>query len=351
MIKESSQSDINSKEEELKLIKEDLEFNCKNLSKIKEENNLEINLLKGEINKNNRDINFLVKKNESIQKENDEIKNNLSIIHNKLDKKTKELFDINESAKKLIENKDNLIKKYENKIEEINKDKNQLIEQNHDLLDKMRNLNSSNLGELLDDDEENEEGNDNKDNYEFLLLKAEIKTLKEQLENQANDLISLNAMEKEVSRLKLENEKLEKDNKNLKEKINKQKFDGENDNLMKMIKKHRYNNCSSVKKMKKKVTINVWKDDNIPVNTNNNKVNKDLEKHANALKKIKEDENKNMSNEIDKLREDIALMKIKYYNQDLENETLIAKYKSILKSIVLQCKKKGIKLNLNLNKL
>ena len=43
-------------------------------------------------------------------------------------------------------------------------------------------------------------------------------------------------MEKEVSRLKLENEVLAKDNKALKEKMNKQKFDAGNDDLMKMIK-------------------------------------------------------------------------------------------------------------------
>ena len=64
---------------------------------------------------------------------------------------------------------------------------------------------------------------------------------------------------------------------------------------------------------------------------------------------MKEDENKNMSNEIDKLKDDIALIKIKYYNKDLENETLIAKYRNILKSIGNECKKFGIKLDLNLN--
>lgn len=340
-IESRCQSNINSKEEEIKMIKQDLEFNSKNLTKIKEEKNKEITLLKAEINRNNRDISSLVKRYEVVKKENEEIKNTLSILQNKLEKKTKELHDINESCKKLLENKDNLIKDYENKIEEINKDKNQLIEQNHDLLDKMRDMNSSTLGEILCDGEEDAEDNKN-DNYENLLLKAELKTLKEQLENQANDLISLNAMEKEVSRLKLENETLVKDNKVLKDKMSKQKFDTDNDDLMKMIKKHHHNNSTS-KKVKKRISITIVKDQN----NNTNKVS--FEKQVGTLKRIQEDETKNMADEIDKLKEDIALMKVKYLNQELENETLIAKYKSILKSIVRQCNKKGIKLNLNLN--
>ena len=334
------QSNLNSKEEKIKMVKQDLEFNSKNLAKIKEEKGKEINLLKAEISRNNRDISTLVKKYEVVKKENDEIKNTLSNLQTKLDKKTKELHDINESAKKLLENKDNTIKEYENKIEEINKDKNQLIEQNHDLLDKVRDMNSSTLGEILYDGEEDAEDNKN-DNYENLLLKAELKTLKEQLENQANDLISLNAMEKEVSRLKLENESLFKDNKALKEKINKQKFDPVNDDLMKMIKKN--HNNSSAKKVKKRISITIVKDNN----NNTNKIS--FEKQVGTLKRIQEDETKNMADEIYKLKEDIALMKVKYLNKELENETLIAKYKSILKSIVKQCNKKGIRLNLNLN--
>ena len=226
--------------------------------------------------------------------------------------------DINDSAKKLIENKENLIKEYGDKIDELMSDKNQLIEQNHDLLDKVRDMNSSTLGEILCDGEEDAEDNKN-DNYENLLLKAELKTLKEQLENDV----------------------LTKDNKALKEKIKKQKFDTGNDDLMKMIKKS--HNNSSAHKVKKRISITIVKDNN----NNTNKVS--FEKQVGTLKRIQEDETKNMTDEIDKLKEDIALMKVKYLNQELENETLIAKYKSILKSIVKQCNKKGIKLNLNLN--
>ena len=344
VVENNSQSHIDSKEEEIKLIKQDLEFKSKDFSKLKEEKNKEISFLKNEINKNNRDMNNLIKKNESIQKEIDELKNNLTIIKNKLEKKTKELHNINESAKKLIEYKDNLISEYESKIEEINKDKTLLIDQNHDLLDKVTNMNSSHLGEILD--EEDDEEDNNKDNNENLLLKAEVKSLKEQLENQANDLISLNAMEKEVSRLKLENEKLEKDNKDLKEKMNKKKYDSEKEDLMKMIKKQYNNTIGNGQKGRKRMSVAMVKE-----NLKNNIFNNNLEKQVGILKKIQQDEKKKMSDEIDKLKEDITLLKIKYYNQDLENETIIAKYKSILKSIGYECKKKGIKLNLNMSSL
>ena len=79
------------KEDEIKMIKEDLEYKTKSLNKLKEEKNKEINLLKAEINKYNRDINSILKKDELIQKENEEIKNNMLTLQNKLDKKTKEL--------------------------------------------------------------------------------------------------------------------------------------------------------------------------------------------------------------------------------------------------------------------
>jgi hypothetical protein len=69
------------------------------------------------------------------------------------------------------------------------------------------------------------------------------------------------------------------------------------------------------------------------------------------LKQIKEDEKKNYIEEIDKLKSDIAIWKVKCLNQELENETLMVKYKNRIKSVYEICKKKGIKFNLNLNEL
>ena len=339
---EKSQMIIKSKDEEINTLNEDIEFNKKNTSKKIEEKNKEINLLKDEVIKCNRDINNLIKKNDVFEREDRELKEKNEILQNKLDKKSKELQEINDSAKKLIENKENLIKEYGDKIDELMADKNQLIEQNHELLDKVKNMNTNNLGDILGEEEENENNDSNgNNNYENILLTSEIKALKEQLENQANDLVSLNAMEKEVSRLKSENEKLEADYKALKDQIKKNKYDTSNDNFMIYVKKQ-YENLRMSRK--KRVSFSGLKE--IPF------ANKtQLEKQIDTLKQIKEDEKKNYVEEIDKLKSDIAVWKVKCLNQELENETLLVKYKNRIKSVYDICTKKGIKFNLNLNEL
>ena len=339
---EKNQMIIKSKDEEINTLNEDIEFNKKNTSKKIEEKNKEINLLKDEVIKCNRDINNLIKKNDVFEREDRELKEKNEILQNKLDKKSKELQEINDSAKKLIENKENLIKEYGDKIDELMADKNQLIEQNHELLDKVKNMNTNNLGDILGEEEENENNDNNgNNNYENILLTSEIKALKEQLENQANDLVSLNAMEKEVSRLKSENEKLEADYKALKDQIKKNKYDTSNDNFMIYVKKQ-YENLRMSRK--KRVSFSGLKE--IPF------ANKtQLEKQIDTLKQIKEDEKKNYVEEIDKLKSDIAVWKVKCLNQELENETLLVKYKNRIKSVYDICTKKGIKFNLNLNDL
>ena len=340
---EKNQLIIKSKDEEINTLNEDIEFNKKNTSKKLEEKNKEINLLKDEIIKCNRDINNLIKKNDVFEKEDRELKEKNNILQTKLDKKSKELQDINDSAKKLIENKENLIKEYGDKIDELMADKNQLIEQNHELLDKVKNINTSNLGDILGEEEENENNDNigNNSNYENILLTSEIKALKEQLENQANDLVSLNAMEKEVSRLKLENEKLEADYKALKDKFNKNKYDTSKDNFMIYVKKQ-YENLRMSRK--KRVSFSGLKE--IPF------ANKtQLEKEIDTLKQNREDEKKKFNEEIDKLKSDIAIWKVKCLNQELENETLLVKYKNRIKNVYELCNKKGIKFNLNLNEL
>ena len=340
---EKNQLIIKSKDEEINTLNEDIEFNKKNTSKKLEEKNKEINLLKDEIIKCNRDINNLIKKNDVFEKEDRELKEKNNILQTKLDKKSKELQDINDSAKKLIENKENLIKEYGDKIDELMADKNQLIEQNHELLDKVKNINTSNLGDILGEEEENENNDNigNNSNYENILLTSEIKALKEQLENQANDLVSLNAMEKEVSRLKLENEKLEADYKALKDKFNKNKYDTSKDNFMIYVKKQ-YENLRMSRK--KRVSFSGLKE--IPF------ANKtQLEKEIDTLKQNREDEKKKFNEEIDKLKSDIAIWKVKCLNQELENETLLVKYKNRIKNLYELCNKKGIKFSLNLNEL
>lgn len=76
-----------------------------------------------------------------------------------------------------------------------------------------------------------------------------------------------------------------------------------------------------------------------------------LEKEIDTLKQNREDERKKFNEEIDKLKNDIAIWKVKCLNQEYENETLLVKYKNRIKNVYEQCNKKGIKFNLNLNEL
>jgi hypothetical protein len=318
---------------------------------MKNDKNNEISSLKKEIINYNRDINALIKKNDSLQKGDQETKKSIYQMQNKLEKKTKELQQLTESSKKLIENKNYLLQQYEDKIDEINQEKNLLIKQNHELLDKIKSANikssSKNLEDLLNEEEENENQDENtgnksnkeEDNYENVLLKTEIKSLKEQLANQANDLVNLNAMEKEVSRLKTENEKLVEDFKLLKEKMKKQKYEEGADELMNLIKNSHRNTRKSLKLPK----LNTFGMKDIPIENK-----KQMEKQIDAINQIKGDEKQNLLDEIDKLKGDIAVWKVKFLNQELENETMIVKYKNIIKTINNQCIQRGIKLNFSI---
>ena len=142
-------------------------------------------------------------------------------------------------------------------------------------------------------------------------------------------------MEKEVSRLNMENEKLVADYKALKEKMNKEKYEESADELMNFVKKQ-YDNMRTSQKFKLAKLTGI-KDNNTS----------GFEKQIETLKKMKEDEQKSFLNEIDKLKGDIAILKVRHLNQELENETMIAKYRSIIKSINEQCIKKGLKFNIN----
>ena len=322
MNEEKYKISISSKDQEIKLLKENMNSNIKNFEKMKEEKIKEIDILNNEINKFQREINNLNKKYDEMEKENKELKEKNSNLQNKLDKKTKELQEINDTAKKLIENKDNLIQQYEEKLNDIFKDKNKLIEQNRELLDK---INANNLSDILNEEEENNKNDEN------ILLLNENKNLKYQLAKQAQELVSLNAMEKEISRLKLENENLLSDMKSLKDKIDKKKIEESATDLMNSV-KNMHNRIRISKKLK---TINAS-------GLKDNK--KKLEKQINNLKKTKENDKKYYLEEINKLKEDIALWKVKCLNQDLEKETIICKYKYIIKSISQQCNLKGIQI-------
>jgi hypothetical protein len=279
-----------------------------------------------------------MRKNDNLQKINDELKIEISTLKNKLGQKIKELEEINASSKILIQNKENIILKYEKELEIRTQDKEKLIEQNKQLLNNVTNSDNNN----------NIEDNNYFKN-ENMLLKEEIKTLKEKLNNQTNDLLSLNAMEKENAMLQIENEKLLNDNKNLKQRMQKESFDDSkeetlsNSLLISPSLSGNINNSSN-KKIKKRLSITIVKDKPI--------TNKIIPKKISMPIIQKENEKINENEEIllqenEKLKEEITKLKVKYLNMEFEKETKIVKYKNILKGIEKQIKKVGIKLDLN----
>ena len=146
-------------------------------------------------------------------------------IQTKLDKNTKELKEINDYYKKLKTNNDNLIEQYQSKLDEITNEKNNLISQNKELLEKLKSKSENeeqglSLDEMIKEDENNNSDNNNNKNKEQLdfyksennLLNEEIKQLKEKISEQANDLVNINTLEKNIEKLKIENDELNNDN-------------------------------------------------------------------------------------------------------------------------------------------
>ena len=317
-----------------------------NLKIYKENKAKEINLLKTEITKNNREVSLCSKKIEMTEKMLDDEKQKNFMIQNKLDKKVKELQEMNEYTKKLLTNKENLLSQYEEKIDEITKDKNNLVTQNKELLEKLKAKNDENTGEgggtnlaeLINEDEDIKE---ELQHYiqENKLLNEEIKNLKEQLSTQAKDLVDLNSLDKEIEKLKAQNEALMNDNKEIKKELEEEKKKKEED----VIPQPRQREYTLMALEKKKVTISK------KATLLENEIEKiNLEKQLNALKKMKDDEKKDYEEQLEKIKLELAMLKVKNLNQTYEMESLLVKYRNTIKSIASQCKKKGIKLVINL---
>ena len=329
---------IAEKDEEINSIKQELETNSQNLLLIQKEKNDEISNLKSEKIKNSKDIIDLIQKNDLLQKENNELKANILTIQKKFEQKSKELEELNSVTKKLIQNKENTIIQYENELEMKNKEKNLLISQNKELLNKLNNGNN---------DKEEHKGNEN------YLLNEEIKSLKEQLEKQAHDLLSLDAMEKQISELQLENE-------NLKKKEQGKTSDDSNNDLLTNSVKLKQNLSSNIdnspiKKVKKRLSITILKDKNNNINDKTNNDTIILEKKAMTIApkendKINENEDI-IKKENEQLKDEITKLKVKYFNSEFEKDTKITKFKNILKNIEQQCQKLGVTINLNFDKI
>ena len=344
LIEKNKEKDNKLHEDEIIEFQKKIE-NEQNESKIyRERKNKEIDLLKKEITRNNRDISLYSKKIESVEKILDDEKQKNFNLQNKLEKKIKELQEMNEYTKKLLSNKDNLLTQYETTIEEINKNKNDLITQNKELLEKLKSKNeessASNLAEIINDDEDSKE---ELQRYmqENKLLNEEINSLKQQLEAQANDLVDLESLDKELERLRAHNEGLIKDNEKLKKDLDaaKKEISEKRPSIRRMELTQSILDSTRKTTLVRKRTILEKSMDSFK-----------FEKQMNALKKVKDDEKNYFEKEIERLNLELAEIKLSALNKQYETESLLIKYRNCIKSISNHCKKKGIKLKINIPK-
>ena len=204
--------------EEIQMLKNDIKKKSDKLE--------ELNKQKSDLESNNKQIYILLKKNENLL--NEEINKN-NIIQEKLKSKTSELKSMQEIYKNFQTTNKKQLKDYEDKIDELTKNKDDLIKQNTDLLEKLKQKMGESSGLSLDGlvESSDKESQDEISVYinENKLLKEEINKLKEQISDQAHDLVQMNSLEKNLEKIKLENEALINNNKELSEKYNKLKND------------------------------------------------------------------------------------------------------------------------------
>ena len=362
---ETLTNDINKKKREMKSLEEnkdkEIEKYVEEIEKLKKNNETLNNDLKRldklntQLNNSNKEVSISMTYMEKTL--NEEKEKNYK-IQAKLDKNIKELKDINDYYKTLKTNNESLLSDYQKKIDELTNDKYSLISQNKELLEKLKEKKEEedqgvNLADMMGDEEEkdNKEETENsntkdKENLAFYknenqLLTEEIKGLKEQLNSQAHDLVELNTLEQNIVKLKIENDDLNKNNKELKEQLEQEKL---KEKITKPIKTENtglrgLNALRRVQTLSRKQTTkaaNIEKDKLL------------LQKNYDRLKQLREDDKKNYEDQIEKLKLDIVTIKVKFLNKQYEDEKLLLKYKNTIKSIANQCKIKGIKLSLNL---
>ena len=336
--KESSEKLKASHQKEIKNNKKQVEEEQNNTKNIKEEKSKEINLLKTELNKVKKNLKLYTKRAEISEKKlYNELQKNY-MLQEKIDKKTKELQDLNELTKKILANKDTILSQHAEKIEEILKDKNELLTQNKQLLNDI-------LGKSEEAGEAKINPADSKSIQRIVcenrMLKEEVKGLKEQIDCQVKDLVDLSSYEKEIIRLKSEIESLSTENKALKTQIEqgqKGKMTVEEERDL-TIRRRGLTQISAVQGhfRKRKETLE----------GKMNQIN--FEKKLNALMKMKADEKKDFETQIEKINLELAELKLKNVDLEYENDSLRIKYRNFIKTITNECKKKGIKLNVNVN--
>ena len=367
-------NDLDKKNKELKYIEENKN---KEIEKYQED----IQILKKEIEKKNNDIKELDLAKTNLKSSNDQIyillnnnkkelneeKEKNYKIQEKLNKKTEELKSIKEYYKTLQTNNELEFKEYQEKIDELTKNKNDLISQNKDLLEKVkqnREERASSSGLSLDKFVESDESimKDDIDFYinESKLLNEEINNLKEQISNQAHDLVEMNILEKNLEKIKIEKEDLISKNKQLSEQLNKLKIEFQE--LYEQQNKkddedesNKYKTMILTKKeipeLKRMQTLRSVLNLSIRKSQKFAKAEKDknlLQQNYDRLKKLIEEEKKEHEKQIENIQIDFVNKKIRYLNDINDKDVLLAKYKNTFNSIIEQCKLKKIKLSVNL---
>ena len=362
---ETLTNDINKKKREMKSLEEnkdkEIEKYVEEIEKLKKSNETLNNDLKRldklntQLNNSNKEVSISMTYMEKTL--NEEKEKNYK-IQAKLDKNIKELKDINDYYKTLKTNNESLLSDYQKKIDELTNDKYSLISQNKELLEKLKEKKEEedqgvNLADMMGDEEEkdNKEETENsntkdKENLAFYknenqLLTEEIKGLKEQLNSQAHDLVELNTLEQNIVKLKIENDDLNKNNKELKEQLEQEKL---KEKITKPIKTEN-TGLKGLSALRRVQTLS-RKQTTKAANIEKDKLL--LQKNYDRLKQLREDDKKNYEDQIEKLKLDIVTIKVKFLNKQYEDEKLLLKYKNTIKSIANQCKIKGIKLSLNL---
>ena len=362
---ETLTNELNKKKREMKLLEEnkdkEIEKYVEEIEKLKKTNETLNNDLKRldklntQLNNSNKEVSISMTYMEKTL--NEEKEKNYK-IQAKLDKNIKELKDINDYYKTLKTNNESLLSDYQKKIDELTNDKYSLISQNKELLEKLKEKKEEedqgvNLADMMGDEEEkdNKEETENsntkdKENLAFYknenqLLTEEIKGLKEQLNSQAHDLVELNTLEKNIEKLKIENDDLNKNNKELKEQLEQEKL---KEKITKPIKTEN-TGLKGLSALRRVQTLS-RKQTTKAANIEKDKLL--LQKNYDRLKQLREDDKKNYEDQIEKLKLDIVTIKVKFLNKQYEDEKLLLKYKNTIKSIANQCKIKGIKLSLNL---
>ena len=367
-------NDLDKKNKELKYIEENKN---KEIEKYQED----IQILKKEIEKKNNDIKELDLAKTNLKSSNDQIyillnnnkkelneeKEKNYKIQEKLNKKTEELKSIKEYYKTLQTNNELEFKEYQEKIDELTKNKNDLISQNKDLLEKVkqnREERASSSGLSLDKFVESDESimKDDIDFYinESKLLNEEINNLKEQISNQAHDLVEMNILEKNLEKIKIEKEDLISKNKQLSEQLNKikiefqelyeqqnKKDDEDESNKYKtmILTKKEIPELKRMQTLRSVLNLSIRKSQKFA------KAEKDknlLQQNYDRLKKLIEEEKKEHEKQIENIQIDFVNKKIRYLNDINDKDVLLAKYKNTFNSIIEQCKLKKIKLSVNL---